>query len=258
MSNPALFISHGAPDLPLQPSPARDFLMQLGQQLDRPRAILVISAHWSTPYPIVSAAAQPRTIHDFGGFPAELYQLRYAAPGAPQLAARVVELLDGAGFQTNISPDRGLDHGAWVPLRLMYPDANIPATQLSIQPQLDPAHHWAIGRALAPLRQEGVLVLASGSATHNLWELGRYATAGSAPAWVTEFSEWLAGALAQGRVQSLLRYRQLAPHADRNHPTDEHLLPLFVALGAGSSGTGTLLHSSYSYGILDMAAYAFA
>lgn len=255
---PALFISHGSPDLPLHPSPARDFLAQLGQQFDRPQAILVISAHWTTPQPIVSAAPRPRTIHDFGGFPAALYQLTYPAPGAPELAVRVVDLLTAAGIKSGISADRGLDHGAWNPLLLLYPHADVPVTQLSIQPHLDPAHHLAIGRALAPLRQQGVLILASGSATHNLWELGGYAPDAAPPDWVTAFAQWLTDALTQSKTEALLNYRQLAPHAARNHPTAEHLLPLFVAFGAGGSAAKAIeLHSSYSLGVLSMAAYAF-
>jgi 4,5-DOPA dioxygenase extradiol len=255
---PAIFLSHGSPDLPLKPNAATAFLKQLGAELEKPKAILVISAHWGTNQPTVSAASAPRTIHDFSGFPAELYQMTYPAPGAPDLAQRVVELLTQAGIQADIHPQRGLDHGAWVPLLLMYPEADIPVAQLSIQPYADPTHHLAIGRALAPLRQEGVLILASGSATHNLWELGRYAHQQTPPDWVQEFSDWLAGAIAHRKTDDLLNYRQLAPYAERNHPTDEHFLPLFLAMGAGGEQTeGRSLHDSYTFGILSMAAYAF-
>jgi 4,5-DOPA dioxygenase extradiol len=251
---PTLFISHGSPDLPLQSSPARDFLKQLGQDLHRPKAILVISAHWNTRHPVVSTALQPKTIYDFSGFPAELYRLTYPAPGAPDLAQRVVELLTATGITTEVSRDRGLDHGAWNPLMMIYPDADIPVTQLSIQPHLDPTSHFAIGQALVPLRQEGVLILASGSATHNLRELGEVPT----PVWVTAFTEWLSRSIAMGETKELLNYRQLAPYAVRNHPTDEHLLPLFVAMGAGGgSAKGTQLHDSFTHGTLSMAAYQF-
>lgn len=256
---PAIFLSHGSPDLPLTSGAATDFLKQLGTELEKPKAILVISAHWGTGHPTVSAAPNPRTIHDFSGFPTALYQLNYPASGAPELASRVAELLTQAGIQADIHSQRGLDHGAWVPLLLMYPDADIPVAQLSIQPHADPAHHLAIGRALAPLRQDGVLILASGSATHNLWELGRYAHLQTPPDWVQEFSDWLANAIAHHKTDDLLNYRQLAPHAVRNHPTDEHFLPLFVALGAGGDqAEGRSLHDSYTFGILSMAAYAFA
>lgn len=256
MRMPSLYVTHGAPTLPLDPGPARDFLQGLGDRLGRPRAILAVSAHWATREPAVSMAAQPRTIHDFGGFPDELYRLQYPAPGAPELARRVTELLGEAGLPCGASSDRGLDHGAWVPLMLMYPGAEIPVTQLSIQPQRDPRHHFAVGKALAPLQDEGVLIVASGSATHNLHEFRGQGPDSPSPAWVTEFAEWLDAAVAEGRTDDLLDYRARAPHAVRNHPTDEHLLPLYVAMGAG--GKGSVLHGSYTYGILYMGAYAFA
>lgn len=256
---PAVFVSHGAPDLPLQASPARDFLQHLGQQLGRPKAILAISAHWGTRQPLVSAVLEPQTIHDFGGFPAELYHLNYSAPGAPELANRVVSLLKEAGINGEVDDRRGLDHGAWNPLLLMYPSADIPVTQLSIQPGLNPTHHLAIGRTLEPLRAEGVLVLASGAATHNLRELGDRAHNTATPTWASGFANWLTKAVVAGDVKALLNYRTLAPNAARNHPTEEHLLPLFVALGAGGKAPkGTELHSSFMYGSLSMAAYAFA
>jgi 4,5-DOPA dioxygenase extradiol len=254
-SFPAIFVSHGAPDLPLYRSPAGDFLAALGAELGRPQAILVISAHWNTHQPIASTAPQPATIHDFGGFPAELYQLRYPAPGAPDLADRAIDLLNRVEIRGELDRNRGLDHGAWTPLLLMYPDADVPVTQLSIQPQMGPLHHWAIGQAIAPLRQEGVLILASGSATHNLWEFDSNRSA-SPPVWVRDFADWLNDKVASHDVKSLLHYRQFAPHAARNHPTEEHLLPLFVALGAGGDRT-TVLHNSYSYGAFSMAAYRF-
>lgn len=258
MPIPAVFISHGSPDLPLHPSPTRDFLQQLASQLEKPKAILCISAHWGTRCPTVSAAAHPRTIHDFGGFPAELYQLNYPAPGDPALATKIVQLLNAAEIECEVSPDRGLDHGAWNPLLLMYPAADVPVLQLSVQPYLNPAYHWAVGQALAPLRHEGVLVLGSGSTTHNLREFGNYFHNAAPPAWVSDFVEWLTEAIAQGNTKALLDYRQLAPHAIRNHPSEEHLLPLFVAMGAGGEDAiATQLHSSYTYGVLSMAAYMF-
>jgi 4,5-DOPA dioxygenase extradiol len=255
---PALFVSHGAPTLPLEDSPARHFIEGLGAQLPRPRAILAISAHWETQRPAVSAAEHPETIHDFHGFPAPLYRLRYPAPGSPQLAQRVAQLLAGHDIEADIDPQRGLDHGAWTPLILMYPQADIPVAQLSVQPRQGPAHHWALGEALRPLRDEGVLVLASGSATHNLREFRANQADGAAAPWALQFGEWLAAVLEDGRQQDLLAYRERAPEAVRNHPTDEHLLPLFVAAGAGTPGTpATRIHSSYAYGVIGMDAYRF-
>ena len=255
---PTVFVSHGSPDLSLQQSPAHSFLSQLGDKLGKPKAILMISAHWGTQQPMVSEVEQPDTIHDFWGFSSELNSLKYPTSGAPKLAQRVNQLFEGAGIFSDISAQRGLDHGAWNPLVLMYPNADVPVTQLSIQPLLTPAHHLKIGKALAPLRQEGILVLASGSATHNLREFGKYPLDAPPPSWVKEFSQWLSKTMQTGDVEALLNYRKLAPYASQNHPTEEHLLPLFVALGAGGDKVNiTELHSSYTYGILSMAAYAF-
>jgi len=255
---PAVFVSHGSPTLPLEKSAATDFLRQLGPLLGRPEAILVVSAHWDTARPAVSSAPKPETIYDFYGFPPELYRLRYPAPGAPQLARRAADLLESSGLRTDIDPGRGLDHGAWTSLFLMYPEADIPVTQLSIQSRLGPGHHVRLGEALRALRDEGVLVFASGGATHNLRELS-YQRGNPVPQpWVTEFNEWLADAVLSGRRDDLISYRERAPHAVRNHPTDEHLIPLFVALGAGDPGAAAQrLHSSIESGVISMDAYRF-
>jgi len=254
---PALFVSHGAPTLAVEQNSTVEFLKRLGGELGRPKSILCVSAHWNTDAPAVSGAERPETIHDFGGFPDELYRMRYTAPGAPSVAGRVRELLDKAGLPCTISPNRGLDHGAWVPLRLIYPEADVPVTQLSVQPTLGPEHHLRMGRALAPLREEGVLILATGSATHNLSKIGR---GDVPPDWAKEFDEWLFRKITDGALDDLLNYRRLAPHAAVAHPTDEHLLPLFVALGAGSEGSqarGRSLHRGWTWGSLSMAAYGF-
>ena len=255
---PAVFVSHGAPDLSLNPSPARTFLSQLGNKLGKPKAILMISAHWGTRQPMTSTVERPDTIKDFWGFSAELNSLNYPVLGASKLAEQVVELLRDVGIESKTSKNRGLDHGAWNPLKLMYPDADVPVTQLSIQPHQTPEHHLAIGKSLASLRQEKVLILASGSATHNLREFGKYSLDAPPPNWVHEFSQWLSTALQQGDTEALLNYRQLAPYAKENHPTEEHLLPLFTALGTGNLPANIVeLHSSYTYGVLSMASYAF-
>jgi len=252
---PALFISHGSPMLVFEDIPARHFIAGLGRELERPQAILCISAHWETDRPAVSAAPAPETIHDFYGFPDELYKLQYPASGAPALARRVVELLGKAGIEGAVDPDRGLDHGAWNPLLLIYPEADVPVTQLSIQVQLGPAHHAKIGRALEPLRREGVLVLASGGAVHNLrqFHIDREQPA----PWATSFDDWLADRIAAGDEKALLSYRQDRPDGRLAHPRDEHLLPLFVAMGAGGGAAGRPLHRSFAHGSLSMAAFAW-
>ena len=258
VSLPSIFISHGAPDLPIKDGNTSRFLKQLGLSLPKPKAILVISAHWNTLYPTVSTAPQPRTICDFSGFPASLYQLSYPVLGAPDLAKRVVQLLTTAGLKCETNENRGLDHGAWTPLILAYPQADIPVTQLSIQYNSSPSDHFQLGQALQSLRHEGVLILASGGATHNIGAFGETYDA-PPPIWVQRFDHWLADAITRKDIQALLNYRQLAPYAAENHPTEEHLLPLFVALGAvGAIATGTQLHSSYTYAVFSMAAYAFA
>jgi 4,5-DOPA dioxygenase extradiol len=256
---PAIFVSHGAPTLPLDPAPAREFLKGLSGQIERPKAILMASAHWETENPTTNAVAENQTIHDFFGFPEPLYRLRYPAPGSPELAARAGDLLEQAGYRVATDTGRGIDHGAWVPLMLAYPDADIPVVQLSLQPHLGPAHHLKLGRALAPLSAEGILVMGSGSFTHNLRTMARGRLDAPEPEWSRAFSSWVHAALRDGRTGDLVRYRELAPGAVIAHPTDEHFLPLFVAMGAGGEGAEVRrLHASTTFGSLRMDAYAFA
>ncbi len=256
---PTLFLSHGAPDIVISESPARTFLRRLGKAFEKPKAILVASAHWETAEPSLNAVVVNETIYDFGGFPAPLYAMRYPAPGSPALAERAAALIRQAGFPARINTRRGLDHGAWVPLTLAYPAADIPVVQLSVQARLGPAHHLSIGRALRPLREEGVLIMGSGGFTHNLYEFFHGpADTEREPEWVSEFAEWFDRALMEGRVNDLVNYRQIAPSAERNHPTDEHLLPLYVALGtAGEQARAQRLHSSRAGAALRLDAYAF-
>lgn len=255
---PSLYVSHGSPMTALHPGATGARLAELAASLPRPEAIVVASAHWLAHSPQVGAAALPATVHDFHGFPPELYGLRYPAPGAPALAARVAALLDQAGLAPRIDPARGLDHGAWVPLRLLYPQADIPVVPLSIQPGLGPAHQYAVGRALAPLRGEGVLVIGSGSITHNLHDFrAGYDATREAP-YVRPFIRWIEGRLAAGDRDALLDYRRQAPFAERAHPTDEHLLPLFVALGAaGERPRVQRIDAGIDLGFLAMDIYRF-
>lgn len=256
---PSLFVSHGSPMLALQDSPARRFLQELGTTLPRPKAILAVSAHWETMGgPAVSLAEKPQTIHDFGGFPRALFEIQYPAPGAPEVAARAADLLEEAGFKVGRSKDRGLDHGAWVPLSLMYPDAQVPISQLSILHGATPVEHERLGRALASLREQGVLILGSGSLTHNLYEFRGQGIDAAAANWVSEFADWMNTRLEQGERDALLDYRKSAPFAEKNHPTDEHLMPLYVAMGAaGKTAQAKRLHASVEHGVLAMDVYAF-
>lgn len=254
MLMPTLFVSHGSPTLILEDVPARAFLATLGEQVPRPKAIIAVSAHWNTDTPAVSTAGRPETIHDFYGFPDALYRLHYDAPGAPELAARVAELTGAVR-----DPGYGLDHGAWVPAMLGWPEADIPIFQLSVQPHLGPAHHIALGRKLAPLRDEGVLILGSGSTTHNLRRLARGGQGAKPEPWAMAFDDWLADTLEKGDEAALADYRARAPYAREAHPTDEHFLPIHVAFGAAGEGAhGRALHRSFTLGNLSMASYAFA
>jgi 4,5-DOPA dioxygenase extradiol len=257
-SLPSLYISHGSPMTALHPGLTGERLAELATLLPRPRAIVMASAHWLSRQPQVGGAARPETIHDFGGFPEALYRLQYPAPGLPALAAEVARLLEEAKLPATINPERGLDHGAWVPLRLLYPDADIPVVPITIQPALGPAHQYAVGQALASLRDEGVLVIGSGSITHNLHDLGAgYSDAKQAP-YVRPFIEWLEAKLVAGDIDALLDYRRQAPGAERAHPTDEHLLPLFVALGAaGPAPRAQRIDAGIDLGLLAMDIYRF-
>uniref|UniRef100_A0A0A9BRN1 Extradiol ring-cleavage dioxygenase class III enzyme subunit B domain-containing protein n=1 Tax=Arundo donax TaxID=35708 RepID=A0A0A9BRN1_ARUDO len=258
------FLSHGSPALSIDDTiPARDFFKSwlparvAGGDQAAPRAILVVSAHWETAAPAVSVVAgRNGTIHDFYGFPEAMYQLKYPAPGAPELARRTKALLEQAGFGP-VAEDhgRGLDHGAWVPLVLMYPAADIPVCQLSVQTERDAAHHYGVGLTLAPLREEGVLVLGSGSATHNLRRRG--VLGAPPPEWAAEFDAWLEDALLGGRREDVTRYEETAPHARTAHPRPEHLYPLHVALGAAGDGArAELIHRSWTAS-LSYASYRF-
>lgn len=256
---PVLFVSHGAPSLLLDRGPAYEFLRGLGPSMPLPRAILCVSAHWEKPQPAATATIRPETVYDFYGFPDALYEMHYPVSGDLPLAQSVHELLAHAGLVCALDERRGLDHGAWVPLMLMYPAADIPVVQLALQSAAGPEHHWRIGKALQPLRAQGVLILASGGATHNLPDAARHRLDASPEPYAVEFDAWLAQAIEGANDEALFDYKNRAPHAKRNHPTSEHFMPLFVALGAAGSGVrGEQLHRGFTYGILSMAAYRWA
>lgn len=252
---PIVFVSHGAPDALLKAPDTVACWREIGLQVAKPAAILVVSAHWEARQPTVSLSDAPETIHDFSGFSPELYQMQYRAPGAPDLAKRVVSLLSAAGLAADFHPSRGLDHGAWAPLSAMYPQANVPVTQLSLVRNASSATHFALGQALAPLREEGVLIVASGAITHNFSWLGWQIEGNQAPLPQAKmFSNWVAERLAENDVSALLAYRS-APYGAEAHPTEEHFLPFFVALGAASGDTPLRYSPQFTYGGLAMDAY---
>jgi 4,5-DOPA dioxygenase extradiol len=258
-SLPTLFVSHGAPTLPLEDVPARTFLTSLGSRYRNVHAVLCVSAHWNTSRPAINAVEAPETIHDFYGFPAELYRMRYDARGSPDLAGQVVDLIHRAGLSCDLDDHRGLDHGAWVPLMLMFPNADVPVVQLSIQRHLDPAQHVALGAAISSLRNDGVLILGSGGAVHPLGYAGASLGEGAATDdWAHEFGGWLTDAVTRGDRVSLVKYRERGPFAERAHPYPDHFMPLLVAFGAaGDDARGSVLHHSWYWGDLAMDAYEF-
>lgn len=256
---PALFVSHGSPMIMFEPGPARDFLSGLGGMIERPAAILMISAHNDRAEAVVTSGEAPPTIHDFGGFPQALFDLRYPVPGDPALARDVAALIDAAGFPVFLDSLGGLDHGAWVPLMLGWPDADVPVVQVSISTRHPPEWHYRIGQAIASLRARNVLVIGSGSLTHNLRAIfgeGRDHDAAT-PAWASEFTDWVKGRFDAGDTDAVLDAVDRAPHGRQNHPTMDHILPLFAAMGAGGAHAERL-HHSYTYGVLSMDAYAFS
>lgn len=244
----------------IESSPARDFLAGLGATLARPDAVLMVSAHFDSPVLTITASPKPPTIHDFGGFPDILYQQQYPAPGAPVLAHEIAVMLAGAGHELTIDSDRGLDHGAWVPLMLLYPGANVPVLQLSIDSRRRSDWHVRLGAALAPLRSRNILIIGSGSMTHNLraFFTDRPAIDARPPEWVSDFADWIDVRLTEGDVAAVTNLIDLAPFGHRNHPTPDHILPLHVAIGAGGVPLrARRLHRSTTYGVLAMDAYAF-
>jgi len=258
LTQPALFISHGAPDIVIAPSDVRTYLISLGEKIsaeNKPDAIVIASAHHETDFPEVVSDPSPEMIYDFGGFAPELYEMEYPAPGSPELAERVQAHLVNGGISADLNPNRGFDHGAWTPLKLMVPQADIPVVQVSIQPDKPARHHYEVGRALAPFRNENVLLIGSGHITHNLKAAFSAMREGvidhDIAAKIDAFTDWMAGKLTSQSIDEVLDWRSAAPFARDNHPSDEHLLPLFFALGAGGDNPKPKrLHSSKQHEIL--------
>jgi 4,5-DOPA dioxygenase extradiol len=270
LSLPSIFVSHGSPMIALNPGAAGAFMQRLGTQITaqfgKPRAILMVSAHSTARRPVLLAAAQHQAVYDFGGFDPRLNQLRYDAPGEPALAAQVADLLTQAEVPHHVLPQGGLDHGAWTALRYLFPAADIPVLPLAFVPSQSPAQQFALGEALQPLRDDGVLVIGSGSITHNLGRvfgagLGQRAMPSEDAPEIPEsaaFRQWMVDRSAARDWDALFNYRTQAPFAVDMHPTDEHLLPWFVAAGAsGRAEPAVRIHSSVSMGCLGMDAYAF-
>ncbi|MED6203766.1 hypothetical protein PIB30_002533 [Stylosanthes scabra] len=254
------YISHGSPTLAIDESIEIRKVLKSWKQIfpHKPSAILLISGHWDTAVPSVNVVQRNETIYDFYGFPKSMYQIKYPAPGAPELAKRVKELLQKSGFgRVDEDKRRGLDHGAWVPLSLMYPEADIPVCQLSVQSDKDGTHHYNMGKALAPLKDEGVLIIGSGSAVHNLRELGGHSGNTAVP-WALEFDNWLKRALLEGRYEDVNNWDKKAPHAKRAHPWPDHFYPLHVAIGAAGGNPKTqLIHSNIELGSLSYSSFQF-
>lgn len=253
---PVLFISHGAPTFAIEPGLLGPRLQTLGRQLPELKAVLVVSPHWQTKNAMVMSTALPETVHDFGGFPSSLYALQYPATGQPELAQEAARLLNAAGFAANCDDRRGLDHGAWVPLLHLLPEAKVPVFQVSMPLALTTQQALKMGQALAPLRGQGVLIVASGSMTHNLYDVRQ---SGAQPeAYVREFATWVRTAVLAKGAKALLDYRAEAPHAERAHPSEEHFLPLLIAMGASTEADEvSVLHGGISNGAISMESYAW-
>ncbi|MBK7591727.1 MAG: dioxygenase [Betaproteobacteria bacterium] len=255
---PTLFVSHGSPLHALAGSDASRAWAAIARDLPRPRAVLMVSAHWETSLPMLTGARQLQTLHDFGGFPDALYALRYDAPGDTELAQAASALLKAAGQTAGIDGCRGIDHGAWVPLRWMYPEADVPIVQLSVQPQRGIAHHCHVGAALSGLRDDGVLIVGSGHVTHNLRDWMATMRQSQPLAYVDAFADWIAERLDAHDVEAIVDYRDRAPAAARAHPTEEHFVPLPVAwAAAGDAPRVERVHRGREGAALAMDAYLF-
>ena len=255
---PTLFLSHGSPMHAIQPGAVRAVWEGIARELPRPKAILIASAHWETSVPAVTAAAKPETIHDFYGFPKPLYEIQYPAPGSPEVALKAVQLLKKSDFKAAEDPSRGLDHGAWSPLLYMYPKADVPVVQVAVQTELGTRHHIEVGRALAPLSREGVLIIGSGHLTHNLRDRNRDGNADEPAPYARAFQDWVKQRVDRRALDELADYRRLSPDGVRAHPTDEHFLPLFVALGSAPEHyVAQRLYDRIEMGALAMDAYLF-
>lgn len=255
-----LFVPHGSPMFALQPGAAGAAMSTLAKRLETPRAVIVLSPHWETRAPTVGTATKLDTLHDFGGFDSRLYEIQYPATGCPEAARMLGEMLAAAGFATETDSERGLDHGAWVPLRQMFPDADLPIVPVSMQPHAGPLYAYRVGQALASLAKQGFLILASGNITHNLHDFQRLRMSEQShtPDYVCQFADWVHARMVARDADSLLNYRSLQPAGVLAHPRDEHLLPLFTALGAaGEDAQPEAFYRGISDQVIAMDGYLF-
>lgn len=250
---PGLFISHGSPMLAIEPEQIGPALHRLSINLPQPKAIVVVSAHWESQSLEVSTATRPETWHDFYGFPQMLYQIRYPAPGHPELAEQIIHRLHDAGLEAHANTLRPRDHGVWMPLVHLYPEADIPVIQISLPSNFSAEQLLQLGQALAPLREQQILLIGSGSITHNLAEL-TFSEQAITPEWASSFRNYVVRELNNDNYAAVLDWQQI-PYAHKNHPTPEHLKPLFFAMGTGPRFS--LVHSSFSLGSLGMDIYRF-
>lgn len=259
MTLPTLFVPHGAPTFALRPGAAGAALVSLAQTLEHPEAIIVVSPHWETREPTVGSATDLETIYDFGGFPSELYTLKYPAHSDASMAQHIAQRLQDAGYPAKIDSHRGLDHGAWVPLRMMYPAADIPVIPLSIKPYAGAAYHYALGQALQLLTEEGFLIIGTGSITHNLRDYMVCVHHGlRTPDYVTRFADWVYSQVNTKDAETLVDYRQTSTDASQAHPSEDHFMPFFVALGAaGNDAKATRFYAGVDDLVIAMDGYRF-
>lgn len=251
---PGLFISHGSPMLAVNPEQVGPALHRLGLNLPQPKAIVVMSAHWESNALEVSTGVRPLTWHDFRGFPNELYEIQYPAPGAPDLAEEILTLFADAGLSAHANSTRPRDHGVWMPLLHMYPEADIPVIEISLPMHLTSHEICSIGKALRILREKQILLIGSGSITHNLRELSWHGDSDLVPEWASTFRNYVVNSLNHNDYEAVLDWKSI-PHVERNHPTIEHFAPIFFAMGTGERFN--VVHSSFTMGALGMDIYRF-
>lgn len=262
MMIPSFFIAHGSPTLAIEKNGYTRFLREYFTGLPRPRAIVLFSAHWEAPVQMISSVESYQMIYDFGGFSPELYQMVYPAKGDPELAEEIQALYTQNGIPCQLDNERGMDHGAWVVLHLIYPDADIPVIAMSVNPSLSPEEQYQLGKVLSPLKEKGVLIIGSGGTVHNLsaldWRRQEEEKQASAD-WAHQFDHWLQVQLSQWNTDPLFQYEEKAPGAKVSVPTKEHFIPLLIAMGAGDQNRkAELLYRTYQYGTLSVSCWRFA